>query len=307
MQIGAVIVAAGMSSRMGDFKPMLNIGSISIAQRIVATFHQAGVTKIAVVTGYNAQQLERHLSNLGLVFLRNDDYAGTQMFDSAKIGLSYLKDKCDRILFTPVDIPLFTALTVTQLMETDAELACPVCEGRTGHPLLIASSLVDTLMSDPGDGGLQGAISRCGTAMTRVEVEDPGVLHDADTPADYAELLSYHNAHLIRPEISVSLAREKSFFDEKTAMLLELVDETNSVRLACQRMQISYSGGWNIIRALESQLHFPLLERSQGGASGGESRLTERGKRLLGCYERYSAELRRQAKELFDACFGDEL
>ena len=51
MQIGAVIVAAGMSSRMGDFKPMLNIGSISIAQRIVATFHQAGVSKIVVVTG----------------------------------------------------------------------------------------------------------------------------------------------------------------------------------------------------------------------------------------------------------------
>ena len=307
MQTGAVIVAAGMSSRMGDFKPMLNIGSISIAQRIVATFHQAGVTKIVVVTGYNAQQLERHLNNLGLVFLRNENYANTQMFDSAKIGLAYLKDKCDRIFFTPVDIPLFTSLTVTQLMETEASLACPVCEGRTGHPLLIAASLVDTLLRDPGDGGLQGAISRCGSDMTRVEVSDPGVLHDADTPADYAELLSYHNAHLMRPELSVSLAREKSFFDEKTAMLLELVDETGSVRLACQRMQISYSGGWNIIRALESQLHFPLLERTQGGANGGESRLTEKGRRLLDCYTRYVFHLRQQASELFAEYFGDEL
>ena len=307
MQTGAVIVAAGMSSRMGDFKPMLNIGSISIAQRIVATFHQAGVTKIVVVTGYNAQQLERHLNNLGLVFLRNENYANTQMFDSAKIGLAYLKDKCDRIFFTPVDIPLFTSLTVTQLMETEASLACPVCEGRTGHPLLIAASLVDTLLRDPGDGGLQGAISRCGSKMTRVEVSDPGILHDADTPADYAELLSYHNAHLMRPELSVSLAREKSFFDEKTAMLLELVDETSSVRLACQRMQISYSGGWNIIRALESQLHFPLLERTQGGANGGESRLTEKGRRLLDCYTRYVSHLRQQASELFAEYFGDEL
>ena len=307
MQTGAVIVAAGMSSRMGDFKPMLNIGSISIAQRIVATFHQAGVTKIAVVTGYNAQQLERHLGNLGLVFLRNERYAETQMFDSAKIGLSYLRDKCDRIFFTPVDIPLFTSLTVTQLMEADAELACPVCEGRTGHPLLISARLIDTLLADPGDGGLQGAISRCGTPMTCVEVEDPGVLHDADTPADYAELLSYHNAHLIRPELSISLAREKPFFDEKTAMLLELVDETSSVRLACQRMQISYSGGWNIIRTLESQLHFPLLERSQGGANGGESRLTEKGRRLLDCYTRYTAHLRQQAAALFEEYFGDEL
>ena len=307
MQIGAVIVAAGMSSRMGDFKPMLNIGSISIAQRLVATFHQAGVTKIAVVTGYNAQQLERHLSNLGLIFLRNEEYADTQMFDSAKIGLKYLRDKCDRIFFTPVDIPLFTALTVTQLMETDAALACPVCEGRTGHPLLIGAELVDTLLADPGDGGLQGAISRCGTEMTQVEVEDPGILHDADTPADYAELLSYHNAQLIRPELSVSLAREKPFFDEKTAMLLELVDETGSVRLACQRMQISYSGGWNIIRALESQLHFPLLERSQGGANGGESRLTGKGRRLVDCYKRYSTHLRQEASALFEEYFGDEL
>ena len=114
MQIGAVIVAAGMSSRMGDFKPMLNIGSISIAQRIVATFHQAGVDRIVVITGYNAQQLERHLSNSGLIFLRNVDYETTQMFDSAKIGLRYLQDKCDRILFTPVDIPLFTAMRDSQ-------------------------------------------------------------------------------------------------------------------------------------------------------------------------------------------------
>ena len=307
MQIGAVIVAAGMSSRMGDFKPMLNIGSISIAQRIVATFHQAGVSRIAVVTGYNAQQLERHLSNSGLVFLRNEAYATTQMFDSAKIGLAYLKDKCDRILFTPVDIPLFTAATVASLIDSEAELACPVCEGRTGHPLMIAASLVDTLLADSGESGLQGAIRRCGREMTRVEVADPGVLHDADTPADYAALLAYHNEHLIRPEIGVSLAREKPFFDEKTAMLLSLVEETRSVRSACQRMQISYSGGWNIIRALESQLHFPLLERSQGGASGGESRLTERGKRLLDCYERFAKQLREQAKSLFLEYFKDEL
>ncbi len=307
MQIGAVIVAAGMSSRMGEFKPLLNIGSISIAQRIVATLHQAGVTKIAVVTGYNAPLLERHLANSGLVFLRNEDYATTQMFDSARIGLAYMKDKCERILFTPVDVPLFTAMTVTELIESDALLCCPVCEGKTGHPLLIASSLVDALLSDNGEGGLQGAIARCGVEMTQLPVEDPGVLHDADTPADYKALLELHNEQLIRPEVWVSLAREKPFFDEKTAMLLSLVDETGSVRSACMRMQISYSTGWNIIRALESQLHFPLLERSQGGASGGESRLTGKGRLLVARYERYAERLRGEAKALFDEYFGDEL
>jgi len=307
VQVGAVIVAAGMSSRMGDFKPMLHIGSITIAQRIVATLHQAGVSRIAVVTGYNAPLLEKHLANSGLVFLRNEAYATTEMFDSAKIGLAYLQDKCGAILFTPVDIPLFTAETVKKLLDTGAALACPVCEGRTGHPLLLSSALVPILCADSGEGGLQGAISRCGEELVRVAVDDPGTLHDADTPEDYANLLAWHNRQLVRPEISVALCREKPFFDEKTAMLLSLVAETHSVRSACQRMQISYSGGWNIIRALESQLRFPLLERSQGGPSGGESRLTARGERLLTAYQGYTEALREQAKTLFGSYFGEEL
>ena len=69
MQIGALIVAAGMSSRTGDFKPMMNIGSISVAQRVVATLSQAGISKIVMVTGYNATMLERHLSGNGIIFL----------------------------------------------------------------------------------------------------------------------------------------------------------------------------------------------------------------------------------------------
>ena len=125
MSTGALIVAAGMSSRMGDFKPMLNIGSISIAQRVVATFQQAGIDRIVMVTGYNATTLERHLAGNGIVFLRNEHYETTQMFDSARIGLSYLRDKCDRVIFTPVDIPLFTAATVQALLDSSAKLACP--------------------------------------------------------------------------------------------------------------------------------------------------------------------------------------
>ena len=65
MEIGAVIVAAGMSSRMGDFKPMLSIGEISVAQRVVATLRQAGAERVVVVTGYNADELERHLARSG--------------------------------------------------------------------------------------------------------------------------------------------------------------------------------------------------------------------------------------------------
>ena len=304
MNTAALIVAAGMSSRMGDFKPMLNVGSISIAQRVVATLQQAGVEKIVMVTGYRADELERHLSERGIIFLRNENYEHTQMFDSVCIGLRYLENKCDRLLFTPVDIPLFTAATVQALLKTDALLACPVCAGEIGHPTLIASSLFPSILSDAGDRGLRGALDRSGVDMELVSVEDAGILHDADTPEDYRALLKYHNEQLARPQLSVSLVREIPFFNERTAMLLRLIEETSSVRSACQRIQLSYSSGWNTIRRLETQLNRSLVRRSQGGAGGGKSSLTEDGQKLLKQYDAYSARLKDTAVSLFEEYFG---
>ncbi len=305
METGAVVVAAGMSSRMGDFKPMLSIGSISVAQRVVATLKQAGAARVVVVTGYNAEELERHLASSGVVFLRNENYRTTHMFDSALIGLRYLRDKCRQVLFTPVDIPLFTAATVDALLESGAELACPVCGGSRGHPILMSANVIDRVLEDSGEGGLSGALSRCGVPMTFVEVDDAGILHDADTPEDYRELLRMHNSQLTRPVVQVSICREKRFLDPRVAMLLTLTDETQSVRAACQRMQLSYSSGWNAINLLENELGYPVVARSQGGQHGGRSSLTEKGRELLRAYEAYTLRLRAMADELFVQYFPD--
>ena len=305
MKAAALIVAAGMSSRMGEFKPMLNIGSISIAQRVIATFQQAGLENIVMITGFRAEELERHLAGNGVVFLRNEDFEHTHMFDSACIGLRYLKGKCDTVLFTPVDIPLFTASTVQALLKSRAALACPVCNGETGHPTLISAKLIDRILSDSGSDGLRGALERCGVKMEAVPVQDKGVLHDADTPEDYQALLAYHNEQLVRPVVGISLAREKVFFDARTALLLRLIEETHSVRTACQRMQMSYSSGWNVIRVLESQLRKDLIQRSQGGAGGGSSTLTENGKAFLSQYEAYTEQVRSYAQKTFETFFED--
>ena len=108
----------------------------------------------------------------------------------------------------------------------------------------------------------------------------------------------------MRPVVSVSLAKEKAFLDSKIAMLLMLVDETKSVRAAGQRMQLSYSSCWNIIRTLESQLNYTLIQRSQGGAGGSTSVLTDRGRLLLERYAAYEKALKEQANELYDQYFG---
>ena len=73
-----------------------------------------------MITGFNATMLERHLAGNNIIFLRNENYERTQMFDSVKIGLNYLSDKCERLLFTPVDVPLFTSQTVKKLLSWPA-------------------------------------------------------------------------------------------------------------------------------------------------------------------------------------------
>ena len=83
-----------------------------------------------------------------------------------------------------------------------------------------------------------------------------------------------------------------------------LNDETRSVRAAGQRLQLSYSSCWNIIRTLESQLNYSLSDRSQGGAGGSTSVLTDRGRLLLQRYRDYEKALKDQANALYDQYFG---
>ena len=69
-------------------------------------------------------------------------------------------------------------------------------------------------------------------------------------------------------------------------------------------MQLSYSSCWNMIRTLESQLSYSLIERSQGGAGGSTSDLTQKGRDLLERYNAYDKKLKEQAGELYETYFG---
>lgn len=195
MKTGAVILAAGRSSRMGGFKPMLKIGSITVIRRVIQTMRQAGADPVVLVTGRQAELLESHVSDLGVFCLYNPLYASTQMLDSIKIGLRYLQGKCDRILLTPVDVPLFSAETARKLLvDCQAAVAAPLCNGRKGHPLMLSAEIVPFIEGYDGPGGLAGALGASGCPMNLVETEDEGVLLDIDTPDDYEKLLKYFDS-----------------------------------------------------------------------------------------------------------------
>jgi len=307
VRTGAVIVAAGKESPPGGFMPMKKIGAIPVVQRIIANFQQAKVFPIVLVTGFRGRELEREISGKDIVFIRNGDYEKTEMFDSAKLGLSFIMDKCDRTFFSPADIPLFTRATTSRLLKTKSEVAVPVCGEKSGHPVLLSSRIIPDLLGYGGRGGLKGAIQSCGSPVRKVVVADEGILMDAEGPGDYGELLARHNSQLLRPQVEISLMGENRFLDKDGAMLLNMIGYTGSVKEACRKMQISYSKAWGILSSMEENLGIRLLDRRPGGETGGGSRLTPEGRRLLANYMALTKKVRDYADLCFRECFNGEL
>jgi len=301
VKTGAVIVAAGTTSRMGDFKPLLRIGTISMVQRIIANFKQAGVFPIVLVTGFRGAELEKHVSKTGVICIRNEDYENTQMFDSAKIGFSFIADKCERTFFSPVDIPLFSVSTIMKLMEPKSSIVKPACNGKDGHPILISCEILPLLMAAGCGDSLEKAIAECIHDTETVEVGDEGILVDADTPTDFRQLIEIHNQQLLRPSVEISLMRENKLFDRSGALLLHMIEYTGTVKSACEKMQISYSKAWGLLSNLEENLGFALIDRQPGGEYGGSSQLTPEGRKLLDRYEQFVEKV----KQFADECFAD--
>ncbi len=187
MKTSALITAAGLSSRMNDFKPLMKIDGISMIDRIINTFKDADIDDIIVVTGRDADILEASVNEPSVRFVRNERYASTQMLDSVKIGLRAASG-CECILFTPVDVPLFTAETVKAVMETEGSIVIPTFEGKDGHPVKISSSLFPGIISYEGDCGLKGALNASCEPVIRVPVDDEAILFDADTPEEFKRL-----------------------------------------------------------------------------------------------------------------------
>lgn len=189
-KLAGVILAAGLSSRMGAFKPLLEVGGRSMISRVVELIRSAGTDPVIVVTGYRHEELDTHLTKYGVRFIHNSDYASTQQLESLQLALVALPKDCERVLVTPADIPLVRPDTVERLLASEGDFIRPRCGGRMGHPVVLSAGLVPYLLRYDGPGGLKGAVQLSGCAVQDVVVDDPGVLMDNDTPEDFRRTLA---------------------------------------------------------------------------------------------------------------------
>lgn len=307
MKTGAVIVAAGTSSYMEDFKPMLKIDGTTVIKRIITTLKQADVEDIVVVTGDRAEKLEKHISHMGVICMRNERFFETEMLDSVIIGLKYLNQKCNGIFLVPVDIPLFSERSLGILLNNTADILIPTYNGKEGHPVLISSGMIPLLLSYHGTDGLRGAIEYSRKRVMQIPVEDEGILLHVNTENDYEKLklreLKIHKAQELFYDMQLTLSKEKTFFGPGTAEFLMLVEQTGSMQTACRCMNMSYSKAWKMVNLAEEQLGFSLLIRHAGGQEGGSSELTEEGKEFVKHFIDFQSEAKVAVKKLFKKYF----
>lgn len=304
MMTAALIIATGKSNSAASFQPLRQVGNITAVERLIMVFRLAGVERVVLVSGDDHDKLEKHVARMGAICLRNHTPA-PEMLDSVKTGLEYLQGKCRRVLITPVDVPLFSADTVEKLINSREKLAVPSHKHQAGHPLLLSAKLFGTILKYQGEGGLAGAINASGLDKQYVEVADEGVLLDIQKREDFEHLVEQHSLRRLHPEAKLYLAREKTFFGPGPYLLLSLIEETDSLAIACRQMGISYSKGWKMIENMEKQLGSELVARSRGGREKGRSEITPLGKKLLAAYSAFQKDSQAQIQRLFEKYFAN--
>lgn len=113
MKTGGLILAAGLSSRMGFYKPLADINGKKMIAWTIDSMFLGGVSDIVVVTGHKHEELEGFLgeqypSHVTTVY--NPDYANGKMFSSVKSGLKDLKP-ADAFYLLLADMPAVSADT----------------------------------------------------------------------------------------------------------------------------------------------------------------------------------------------------
>jgi len=189
LRIAALIPAAGLSSRMKVFKPLLELGGQTLAERVVRLFENAGITDIVTVVGHRCDDLIPVLEQTSSRWVFNPN-SREGMFASIQQGLRALSPSCDAFFLLPVDTPLVRSLTVRQLMKAFGRRSALICyprfQSKRGHPPIIDSRLIDAMLAYSGQGGMRAFLRKYATRACTVPVADAYIRMDADTEVDYA-------------------------------------------------------------------------------------------------------------------------
>ncbi len=190
--LSAVIPAAGFSSRMHQYKPLLSILGRPMVELAIRVFQKCNINDIIVVTGHNSGLLEPLIKKTGARPVFNPNFK-TGMLDSIQKGVKQVSGKSKGFFLLPVDIPAIRPATIQTLVSafqnTPENIILPEFEQTCGHPPLIPAWLIPEILDLDSNSNLGELLLCQKNHQIRLSVHDRGILLDADTKEDYEILV----------------------------------------------------------------------------------------------------------------------
>ena len=189
----AVLLAAGESKRMGEFKQLLPFNGKTFVACCVDNLLASRASEVVVVTGHREREVRDAVSARPVRFAHNDDYR-SGMSSSIKRGVEALSPDARVLIVALVDQPQIGPGIINQVIEayekTRPLIVLPTYDGRNGHPIAIDLSLKEQILAMNSDLGLRQVVHANAAAVARIKVASEAVLIDCDLPEDYRRLLN---------------------------------------------------------------------------------------------------------------------
>lgn len=184
----AILLAAGKSRRMGNCKQLLPLGDGTVLTRCLGTLARGGIDEIVAVVSAGETGVVEALRGHPVRIVVNPDSEG-DMASSVRSGRDALTAGAGGVIVFLCDYPLVTADTIHRLIAgheySPDSIIIPCHGGRRGHPLLFPRPVLDELR---GDKILRDLVRSDPGRVVCLDLDDPGVLIDMDTPEEYGRI-----------------------------------------------------------------------------------------------------------------------
>lgn len=184
--VSAVILAAGLSRRMGQPKLLLPLGTRTVIEHVVDRVSRANIREVIVVLGAWHQEIANLLTPRNVKLCYNPRYAEGQA-SSVAAGSAAVSEDSEGIMFVPGDLPLIVPEYLNRLIEEFYRSQALIVKSMAGTPAIFSTKLRQALTELSGDTGGRQLLDKYKDELVIVPADQEAL--DIDTPEDYREVL----------------------------------------------------------------------------------------------------------------------
>lgn len=200
--VSAIVLAAGMSTRLGSPKQLLEIAGKPLLAIALETLGRSQIQEIVVVLGASADLIRRQVALDGSKVVVNEAYR-EGMGTSLRVGLAAVNPRAKAALVVLADQPFLRPSTIDELIgqyeKQQPQIVIPIYRGFRGNPVLLDRSVFPELAGLSGDIGCRAVFGNHTENILKVPVDDPGILLDVDTRTDFESLPEAYARGEFRP------------------------------------------------------------------------------------------------------------